>query len=59
MPTYSFYIISNSALSYNGATGAFDLSASYDHTVHRYRVDVTDDDTVMDATGDGNQTAMI
>jgi len=59
MPTYSFYIISNAVLSYNGATGEFDLSANYDHTAHRLRVDVTDDDTFMDATGDSNQTAMI
>ncbi|MEN8917690.1 MAG: Hint domain-containing protein [Octadecabacter sp.] len=59
MPTYSFYIISNSVLSYNWATSEFDFSASYDHTVHRYRIDVTDDDTTMDSTGDGNQTAMI
>ncbi|SMX43627.1 Hint domain-containing protein [Octadecabacter ascidiaceicola] len=59
MPTYSFYIISNSVLSYNGTTGAFDLSANYDHTEHRLRVDVTDDDTFMATSGDSNQTAMI
>ena len=59
MPTYSFYIISSSVLSYNGGTNEFDFSSSYDHSVHRYRVDVTDDDTTMDITGDTNQTAMI
>jgi hypothetical protein len=59
MPTYTFYILSTSVFSYNGGTDAFDFDAGYDYATGRYRIVVNDDDPVMNATGDGNQTAMI
>lgn len=58
MPTYTFYIYSVSVLSYNGGTNSFDLDASYDHTQDRYRIEVSDDDTVMNVS-DGNQVAQV
>jgi len=59
MPTYTFFIISTSALSYNSGTAEFDFDAGYDSSVDRYRIDVVDDDNIMDGGGDANQTAMI
>lgn len=59
MPTYTFYIYSVDALSYNGATDSFDLDAGYLSGEDRYRIDVNDDDAVMNDGGDPNQTAII
>ena len=59
MPTYSFDIISVTYLSFNPGTGAFDFSASYTHWEGRYRIEVSDDDNVMNAGGDPNQIATV
>ena len=59
MPSYEFFIYSNSALQFNVGTNAFDFSASYDYTADRYRIVVDDDDANMDASGDTNQTATV
>lgn len=57
--TYTFQIISPSALFYNSATDTFDLIANYDPDIHNLIVTVTDDDPTMEATGDANQTAIV
>lgn len=59
MPTYTFHIYSADVLYYNSGTGNFDFEAGYDYTEDRYRIDVTDDDSVMDSGGDFNQTATV
>jgi hypothetical protein len=66
--TYQFYAYASSALAYNSTTGAFVLSAGYDHTSDRMLVTITDDDsyfhgdygTGADEIGsDANQTAVV
>lgn len=59
MPSYEFYIYSNTVLAYNGGTGAFDFSAGYDYSTGRYKVVVNDDDSTMNASSDANQTAQV
>ena len=59
MPTYTFFIYSTDVLSFNSGTGEFDFDASYQHWEDRYRIEVSDDDNVMDAGGDANQFATI
>ena len=59
MPTYTFYIVKNSVMTFDAGDEEFTFSAGYDYADDRYRVVVTDDDTTMDATGDTNQTALI
>ncbi|MCF2871035.1 Hint domain-containing protein [Octadecabacter sp. G9-8] len=59
MPTYTFFIISNAVLSFNGGTNAFDFDAGYDFSTDRFRIEVNDDDEVMNSGGDANQFASI
>lgn len=59
MPTYTFFIYSNTAMVYNSSTNEFDLSPTYDPAIDRFRVDVTDDDPLMNAGGDSNQNATV
>lgn len=59
MATYEFYIYTDEALVYNPVTFAFDLDPDYNHVDGRYRIVVEDDDPVLDAMGDGNQTATV
>lgn len=59
VPTYTFYIYSVDVLSFNSGTGAFDFDAGYIPSQDRYRIEVDDDDDVMNASGDANQNATI
>ena len=59
MATYQFYIYSASALGYNATLNAFVLDAGYSPYEDRLLVTVTDDDTILDSTGDATQIATI
>jgi hypothetical protein len=50
MVAYTFYIYSVDVLSYNPDQAEFALDAGYDYTTDRYRIEVSDDDAVMDAS---------
>ena len=59
MPRYTFHIYANTALPYDSATNSFTLAADLDPMQDRYRVEVKDDDAVMNAGGDFNQMAAV
>jgi hypothetical protein len=69
MPTYVIYGYSPAALSYDPATGTYQLDPNFDFTTGRVRIEVNDDDTYFDGDSersfhneigsDANQTGTV
>jgi hypothetical protein len=55
MPSYSFYIYNTTYLDFNASTNTFDFQSDFKPSDGIYKVEVSDDDSFMDDTGDANQ----
>lgn len=59
MPSYSFYIYNTKYFGYNSATQNFDFEGNFQNSDGIYRIEVSDDDSFMDSSGDANQLATV